>query len=101
MVGWVAPGRHVGEGGGTKFWLVERRNRSGTRDFGLVAEAIDGRQLVPLAMHWCADRLDSKTVAQSAAWTSWPSQLKTEVSGDQVGVLMTSLSKKKETNGQE
>ena len=52
--------RHVGEGGG-KFWLVERRDRSGTRDVGLVAEAIDGRQLVLLAMHWCAGRLDSKT----------------------------------------
>ena len=52
--------RHVGEGGG-KFWLVERRDRSGTRDVGSAAEAIDGRQLVPLAMHWYAGRLDSKT----------------------------------------
>ena len=76
-------------------------DRGGIRDVRLVAEAIDGRQLVPLAMHWYAGQLDSKTEAQSAAWTSWPSQLKTEVSGDQVGVLMTSLSKKRETNGQE
>ena len=37
------------------------RNGSGTGDVGLVAEAIEGRQLVPLAMHWYAGRLDSKT----------------------------------------
>ena len=80
--------------------MADRSRRVRERRTGWLG-VIDGRQVVPLAMHWYAGRLDSKTVAQSAAWTSWPSQLKTEVSGDQVGVLMTSLSKKKETNGQE
>lgn len=60
LVGRVAPERYVGEVEGGDQALAGR-NRSGTRDFGLEAEAIDGRRVVPRAMHWHACRLDSRT----------------------------------------